>query len=46
VGLDYDPRELSGVTTARAKVVGVLQMVSELTVVVSWVHTCQLRRIQ
>jgi hypothetical protein len=35
VGLVYDPRELSGVTTAKPGVVGVLQMVSEPTLTVS-----------
>jgi hypothetical protein len=43
VGLVYDPRELPGVTTARP---GVLQMVSEPTLVVSRARTCQLRRIR
>jgi hypothetical protein len=31
VGLVYDPRGLPGVATARLRVAGVLQMVSELT---------------
>jgi hypothetical protein len=46
VGLVYDPRGLSGVTTARPGVIGVLQMISELTLVVSEAHMSQLRRIQ
>jgi hypothetical protein len=41
--LVYDPRGLLGVTTARP---GVLQMVSELTLVVSQARTGQLRRIR
>jgi hypothetical protein len=45
-GLVYDPRRLSGVTTARPGVVGVLQMVSEPTLVVSRARTGQLRRIR
>jgi hypothetical protein len=36
VGLVYDPMRLLGVTTARPMVAGVLQMVLELTLVVSW----------
>jgi hypothetical protein len=39
VGLVYDPRELPGVTTVRPRVAGVLQMVSDLTLVVSRVRT-------
>jgi hypothetical protein len=46
VGLVYDPRGLSGVTTIRPEVVGVLQMVSEPTLAVSRARTGQLRRIQ
>jgi hypothetical protein len=46
VGLVYDPRELTGVTTTRPGVPGVLQMVSESTLVVSQARTCQLRMIQ
>jgi hypothetical protein len=45
-GLVYDPRGLSGVTTVRLGVVEVLQIISELTLVVSRVHTGQLRRIR
>jgi hypothetical protein len=41
VGLVYDPRGLLGVTTARLGVSGVLQMVSEPTLTVSWVRTGQ-----
>jgi hypothetical protein len=37
---------LPGVTTVRPEVVGVLQMVSELTLAVSWARTGQLRRIR
>jgi hypothetical protein len=37
---------LPGVTTARPGVPGVLQMVSEPNLVVSWVCTGQLRRIR
>jgi hypothetical protein len=46
VGLVYDPRGLTGVTTVRPEVAGVLQMVSEPTLVVSRARTCQLRRIR
>jgi hypothetical protein len=46
VGLVYDPKGLPGVTTARPGVAGVLQMVSEATLVVSQVRMGQLRRIQ
>jgi hypothetical protein len=45
VGLVYDPWELTGVTTARSVVVGVLQMVLEPILAVSWARTSQLRRI-
>jgi hypothetical protein len=45
VSLVYDPRGLAGVTTARLGVAGVLQMVSEPTLAVSWARTGQLRRI-
>jgi hypothetical protein len=40
----YDLNELSGVTTVRLGVTGVLQMVSESTLAVSRVRTSQLRR--
>jgi hypothetical protein len=46
VGLVYDPRGLLGVTTTRPGMAGVLQMVSELTLVVSRECMGQLRRIQ
>jgi hypothetical protein len=46
VCLVYDPRELTGVTTARPEVAGILQIVLELTLAVSWVCTGQLRRIR
>jgi hypothetical protein len=46
VGLVYDPRGLPGVMTTRSGVAGVLQMVSEPTLVVSQARTGQLRRIQ
>jgi hypothetical protein len=46
VGLVYDPKGLSGVTTARLGVAGVLQMVSEPTLAISRAHTSQLRRIR
>jgi hypothetical protein len=46
VGLVYDHRGLSGVTTARPGVVGVLQMVSEPTLAISRACTGQLRRIR
>jgi hypothetical protein len=46
VGLVYDHRRLSGVTTVRPEVAIVLQMVSEPTLVVSRAHTGQLRRIR
>jgi hypothetical protein len=45
MGLVYDPKGLPGVTTVRPGVAGVLQMVLELTLVVSRVCTGQLRRI-
>jgi hypothetical protein len=45
MGLVYDPRGLPGVTTARPRVAGVLEMVSEPTLTVSRVRTGQLRRI-
>jgi hypothetical protein len=38
VGLVYHPRGLPGVTTTRPRVVGVLQMISELTLTVSQEH--------
>jgi hypothetical protein len=46
VRLVYDPRGLSGVMTAKPGVAGVLQMVSELTLMVSRARTGQLRRIR
>jgi hypothetical protein len=46
VGLVYDSRELTGVTSVKPGVARVLQMVSELTLVVSWARTGQLKRIQ
>jgi hypothetical protein len=46
VGLVYDLRELSGVTTARPRVAGVLQMVLESNLTISLVHTGQLRRMR
>jgi hypothetical protein len=46
VGLVYDPTKLSRVTTGRLGVAEVLQMVSELTLVVSRARTSQLRRIR
>jgi hypothetical protein len=46
MGLVYDPRGLSGVMTAKPDVVGVLQMVSESTLVVSRACIRQLRRIR
>jgi hypothetical protein len=46
MGLVYDPRGLPGVTTARPRVAGVLEMVSEPTLAVSRVRTGQLRRIR
>jgi hypothetical protein len=46
VRLVYDPRGLSEVTTPRLGVPGVLQMVSEPTLTVSWARTYQLRRIR
>jgi hypothetical protein len=46
VGLVYDPRGLAGVTTNGLGVAGVLQVVSELTLVISRACTSQLRRIQ
>jgi hypothetical protein len=46
VGLVYDLRGLSGVMITRPRVAGVLQMVSESTLMVSRAHMGQLRRIQ
>jgi hypothetical protein len=46
VGLVYDHMGLSGITTVRPGVTGVLQMVLELTLVVSRARTGQLRRIR
>jgi hypothetical protein len=46
VRIVYDSRVLSGVTIVRSRVAGVLQMVSELTFVISRTHTGQLRRIR
>jgi hypothetical protein len=46
VGLVYDPRRLSEVTTVRPGVAEVLQMVSELTLTVSRARTGQLIRIR
>jgi hypothetical protein len=46
VGLVYDPRGLTGVTTARPGVAEVLQMASEPTLMVSQARTSQLRRIR
>jgi hypothetical protein len=46
MGLVYDPKGLPGVTIARPRVAGVLQMVLEPTLAVSWACTGQLRRIQ
>jgi hypothetical protein len=46
MGLVYDPKGLSGVTTARSRVAGVLQMVSEPTIMVSRARMGQLRRIR
>jgi hypothetical protein len=46
VGLVYDLRELAGVVTVRPEMDRVLQMVSELTLVVSRARTDQLRRIR
>jgi hypothetical protein len=45
VRLGYDPRALTGVTTTRLKVVGVLQLVSKPILMVSQAHMGQLRRI-
>jgi hypothetical protein len=45
MGLVYDSKGLSGVTTARPGVAGVLQMVSEPTLAVSRAHMGQLRGI-
>jgi hypothetical protein len=46
VGLIYDSRGLSGVTTTRPGVAGVLQMVLELTLAVSRARMGQLKRIR
>jgi hypothetical protein len=46
MGLVYDPRGLSGVTTVRPGVTGVLQMVSEPTLAVSRARMGQLKRIR
>jgi hypothetical protein len=46
VELVYDAKRLPGVTTARPEVVGVLQMVSEPTLMTSRARTGQLRRVR
>jgi hypothetical protein len=46
VGLVYDAKVLLGVMTARPMVAGVLQIISEPTLVVSRARTSQLRRIR
>jgi hypothetical protein len=46
VRLAYDPKELPTIMIARYRVVGVLQLVSESTIVVLWAHMSQLRRIR
>jgi hypothetical protein len=46
VRLVYDPKGLPGVMTARPGVAGMLQMVSEPTLTVSWTRMGQLRRIR
>jgi hypothetical protein len=46
VELVYDSKRLPGVTTTRPEVVGVLQMISEPTLVASQARTGQLRRIR
>jgi hypothetical protein len=45
VELVYDPRELPGVMTIRLRVAGMLQMVLELTLMISRACTGQLRMI-
>jgi hypothetical protein len=45
VGLVYDPTGLPGVMTSRPGVAGVLEMVSEPTLMISRARTGQLRRI-
>jgi hypothetical protein len=45
MGLVYDPRELTEVTTARPGVAGMLQMVSNPTLTISQARTRQLIRI-
>jgi hypothetical protein len=46
VGLIYDPMKLLGVTIAMSGVARMIQMVSELTIVISRARTGQLKRIQ
>jgi hypothetical protein len=46
MGSVYDPIKLIGVTTVRARVAVVLQMILEPIIAVSQARTCQLRRIQ
>jgi hypothetical protein len=46
MGLVYDPRGVLGVTNTRPGVARVLQIVSELNLMVSRARTGQLRRIQ
>jgi hypothetical protein len=46
VGLIYDPMKLLGVTIAMFEVARMIQMVSELTIVISRTRTGQLKRIQ
>jgi hypothetical protein len=46
MGLVYDPMGLTGVTTVRPRVAGVLQMVSGVTLMILRACTGQLRRIR
>jgi hypothetical protein len=46
VGLVYDFKGLPKVTTARSRMAEVLQMVSELILMVSQTRMCQLKRIR
>jgi hypothetical protein len=44
--LVYDSKELTGVTTTRLRMIGVLQLVLESTIAVSQTYMSQLRRIR
>jgi hypothetical protein len=45
IRLVYDPKELPGVIIIRPGVAGVLQLVLDPTLTISWACMCQLRRL-